>query len=241
MSGRDALGIVNRALQELGLPSVLSIESESGDRTAFQLAGLINALGSQIAKAHDWQFMEKTAEFEGDGVKTEFDLPADFGRQVNQTQWSSKNKRPMSGPMNAQGWSWIQYGIVSVGVYYRYRILGNKMHVFPTPEPGEKFHFYYISKFWVVNESNPAGPVWRDHIEQDSDIAVFDFDLMVAGAKFKIWSAKGMNSTELAQEFNYLLGAERSQNQGAPVISLDRRFDYLYINYRNIPDGGFNT
>ena len=48
-------------------------------------------------------------------------------------------------------------------------------------------------------------------------------------------------NSHTGQEFNYLLGAERSQNQGAPVISLDRRFDYLYINYRNIPDGGFNT
>lgn len=241
MNGNDALGIVNTALQELGLPTVVSIVSESGDRTAFQLAGLVNALGAQLVKAHDWQFLERTAEFEGDGVKTEFDLPSDFGRQVNQTQWSSKNKRPMAGPMSPQGWSWIQYGIVSVGVYYRYRILGNKMHVFPTPTAGEKFHFYYISKEWVVNNSNPAGPVFRSSVVQDDDIPVFDFNLMVAGAKFKIWSAKGMESTKLGQEFDYMLTAEKGQNQGAPVISLDRRFDYLYINYRNVPDGGFNV
>lgn len=241
MNGRDALGVVNQSLQELGLPSVLTIASETGDRTAYQLAGLVNSLGAQLVKAHDWQFLEKIAEFTGDGVKTEFDLPPDFGRQVNQTQWSSKNKRPMFGPMNAQGWSWVQYGIVSVGVYYRYRILGNKFHVFPTPEPGEQFHFYYISKHWVINESNPNQPVYRDSIVQDDDIPLFDFGLMVAGAKFKIWSAKGMQSTELSQEFDYMLTAEKGQNQGAPVISLDRRFDQLYISYRNVPDGGYNV
>lgn len=241
MNGRDALGIINQSLQELGLPSVVTIVSESTDRTAFQLAGLMNALGAQLVKAHDWQFLEKEAEFTGDGVKTEFDLPPDFGRQVNQTQWSSKNKRPMSGPLNAQGWSWINFGIVSVGVYYRYRILGNKMHVFPTPAAGETFHFYYISKNWVVNNSNPAGPVYRDSVIQDDDVPLFDFGLMVAGSKFKIWSAKGMQSSELSQEFDYMLTAEKGQNQGAAVISLDRRFDYMYISYRNIPDGGFNV
>lgn len=236
---RKVLDITNDALREIGLPQVLTVMSDLGDQTGFQTSGLINALGKQLIKLHDWQFLEQHLQFVGDGVKTQFDMPADFGRMVNQTQWASKSRRPMFGPMTPQGWSWIEFGIVSVGVYYRYRIVDNKFTVFPTPAAGETFDMYYISKNWVINQD--AGTVYKSEITQDSDIPMFDDSLMVAGTKFKLWAAKGFDATELREEFNAMLEAEKSQSQGAPVIALDRRFEYLYISGQNVPDGSWNV
>lgn len=241
MALRPAIDIANQSLQELGLPTAQTIMSELGDATGFQIMGLMNGLGAQLVKANDWQFLEKTAEFTGDGVKNVFTMPSDFGRVVNQTMWASKNKRPVFGPLTAQAWSWVQYGIVSVGVYYRYRIIANELHVFPTPAAGEQFHFYYISKNWVFNDSDPDNIVWRDKIEQDSDVPVFDDTLMVAGSKFKIWAAKGMDSRALWEEFNYLLNADKAQTEGAPVINLSRTGGYLYLSGLNIADGDWNV
>ena len=240
MGSLSVKDIANRALQELGLPTALTIMSEDGDPAGFQLMGLQNALGLQLTKIYDWQFLEKTVEFTGDGVTTEFDMPADYGRMVNQTQWSSKNKRPMYGPMSPQGWSWVQYGIVSVGVYYRYRIINDKFHVFPTPAAGEKFHFYYISKNWLVNNSSGT-PVFRDKIESDDDFPLFDDERMVTGAKLKLWSAKVMDIRVLSDEFYYILEACKSETQGAPVIALDSRWEHLYISGQNVPDGTWNV
>lgn len=240
MALRSAKDIANQSLQELGLPTVNSVMSELGDLTGFQLVGLENALGAQLVKAHDWQFLEKTLTIVADGTTSEFDMPSDFGRIVNQTQWSSKNRRPMYGPMTPQGWSWVQYGIVSVGVYYRYRIINNKFQVFPTPAAGEEFHFYYISKNWVMN-NDTSETVYRDKIVQDSDIPMFDDALMVAGSKFKIWAAKGMDARVLGDEFQFMLDAEKAQTQGAPVIALDQRWEYLYISGQNVPDGSWNV
>lgn len=237
MGSKTALQLVNQALQELGLPQVQTIISAQDDQTGFQTLGLLNSLGEQISRAHDWQFLEGTAEMTGDGVLEEFDLPADFGRIVNQTQWSSSVRRPMYGPMSAQGWSWIQYGIVSVGVYYRYRILGNKFHVFPAMANGEKANFYYIKKNWALSEL----AVPKDQIDADSDTTQFDDFLMIAGLKFRLWSAKGMDSVGLYNEFMYMLNSEKSQNAGAPVIALDNRWSYLYISGQNVPDGSWNV
>lgn len=234
----SALTIVNRSLQELGLPSVLTIESAPDDQTGWQALGLLNALGSQLCRAHDWQFLEGIVDLVGDGVTTAFPLPDDFGRMVNQTQWAAKNKRPMYGPMSPQGWSWVQYGIVSVGVYYRYRILNNMFTVFPTPPVGEEFHFYYIKKDWVYD---PIQNIYTDTILNDTDEPVFDEYLMIAGTKFKLWAAKGMNTTVVGREYEYMLSSLKSQTQGAPVISLDRRYDYLYISGQNIPDGSWEV
>lgn len=238
MSTAPALTIVNRSLQPLGLPQVATLVSALDDQTGFQAAGLLNELGSQLVKAHDWQFLERHLEVTGDGVTSEFDLPVDYDRMVNQTQWASSNRRPMYGPMTPQGWSWVQFGIVSVGVYYRYRIIDNKFHVFPTPSAGEKFHFYYISKNWV---RDPNTNTYRDVVQEDTDIPVFDDFMMIAGTKAKLWSAKGMDATGLWSEFNYMLTTQKAQNAGAPVISLDQRWNYLYISGQNVPDGSWNV
>src|SRR5688572_13310566 len=187
----SVLTIVNQALQELGLPQVTTTLSALDDETGFQTLGLMNALGTQLVKVHDWQFLEKVQQFTGDGVQTQFPLPADFGRIVNQTQWASAMKRPMYGPMSAQGWSWVQYGIVSVGVYYRYRILDDLFSVFPALANGENADFFYISRNWVWD---PITLTYKDKLENDTDEPVFDNYLMTAGAKFKLWAQKGMEA-----------------------------------------------
>jgi hypothetical protein len=235
----NALQLVNAGLQELGLPSVVTIASAPDDQTGWQSLGLINSLGNQLIAVHDWQDLEGIVEIECDGVSTTFPLPDDYGRMVNQTHWASKNKRPMYGPMSPQAWSWVQYGIVSVGVYYRYRIIGDQFNVFPTPAAGEKFHFYYIKKDWVqVPSATP--PTTADTVVNDTDIPIFDRYLMITGLKFKLWAAKGMNAQELGREFEYMLAARKSQTQGAPVISLDSRWDQLFISGQNVPDGSWN-
>jgi len=225
-------------LQELGLPQVPTILSPFDDQTGFQVLGLVNSLGTQLVKVHDWQFLEKTLTILCDGVASEFDLPADFGRIVNQTQWASTNQRPMFGPMSPQGWSWVQFGIVSVGVYYRYRILRDKFTVFPVPPAGETLNFYYISRNWVFD---PVTLMYKDKVTADADEPVFDSFLMTAGVKFKLWNAKGMDATDLGNQFDYMLNAEKAQTTGAPVIHLDSRIDYFYISGQNVPDGSWNT
>jgi hypothetical protein len=110
--------------------------------------------------------------------------------------------------------------------------------VFPTPAPGEEFHFYYISKLWVYD---PVTTQYKDLVDDDGDTTLFDEFLMIAGMKYKLWAAKGMNANELLSEFNYMLNACKSQTQGAPVISLDSRHEHLLISGRNIPDGSWDV
>jgi hypothetical protein len=64
---------------------------------------------------------------------------------------------------------------------------------------------------------------------------------MTAGCKFKLWNAKGMDSTDLANQFSYMLEAEKAQTQGAPVINLTSYWNSFYISGRNIPDGSWNV
>lgn len=228
--------IINAACQELGLPPV-SLNASANDAIGYQALGLLNALGDELARVHDWQFLEKVMTFTGDGVTDSFPMPEDFGRQVNQTQWSTSQSRPMMGPDSPQVWSWSQYGIVSVGVFFRYRILDNEYTVFPVPGAGEEFALYYISKNWVQDGLNPT--VYKDQVTGPNDIPVFDRRVMISGLKVKLWAQKGFDTTVLQREFDAMLLAEKGQNQGARVINLSSGGGNVLINWQNISDTGF--
>ena len=239
MSSYDtAINIINATAQELGL-GVVSLSSASTGNVGYQLLGLLNALGAELLRIHDWQNLTRTDTFTGDGTATEFDLPSDFGRQINQTQWDTSSRRPMAGPDSPQVWSWNTYGIVSAGLWYRYRIVGNQYNIYPTPANGEDFAFYYISKNWVSDADVPA--TMKSSITKPADIPQFDARLLTAGLKAKFWGQKGFDTTILQREFTDLLLAEKGQSQGAPVLSLSGNTDGYLLGWGNVPDGNWQV
>ena len=229
--------ILNAVTGELGLPSV-TYGAVSYDQTGQQLISMLPAVGRNLTRAHDWQFMEKTATFSGDGVTSEFDLPTDFGRVVNQTQWATSDQRPMTGPVTPQVWGWCLYGIVSSGFFYRYRILNNKLAVFPTPGVGTEFAFFYISKNWAVATD---GVTYKSSVTMGSDVPLFDQRLMVTGLKSMYWGQKGFDTTQIQSEFNYVLENEKGTNQSAPVLRLGCSDAGILINQYNVPDGSWKV
>lgn len=228
--------IIDTALAELGLESG-TVGSATPNQNVTQCVALLQSLGRDAISVHDWQFLMSTASYTGDGVQSSFDMPADFSRQVNQTQWALNNKRPMIGPLSPQQWGWTQYGIVSVGVYFRYRILSNEFTIFPVPGAGEQFAFYYIVKNWLLDVSGTP----KDVISSGTDVVVFDDRLMIAGLKLRFWAVKGYDTSQLATEYNFVLQTQMGQDQGAPVLQLSGSDGFHYIDETNIPDGSWSV
>lgn len=233
-----ATDIVNTALQELGM-GVVNLEAAAADATGYQMLGLLNALGDELLRANDWQLLENTMTFVGDGVEETFALPKDFGRQVNQTEWAASDNRPLQGPVSPQVWSWNKYGIVSAGIYYQYRIVGGSYSIFPVPAAGTEFALYYISKNWVLG--SPGLPNGADRVTLPDQIPLFDRRLMITGLKLKYWTAKGFDTTNLKAEFDYMLANEKAATTGAPVISLTGNGINPLLGWNNILDGSWNV
>lgn len=228
--------IIDGALAELGIQSGTVGAANQGQNVTQALA-LLQSLGRDAINVHDWQFLMNTANYTGDGTTTSFTMPNDFSRIVNQTEWALNNKRPMIGPLSPQQWGWTQYGIVSVGVYFRYRILDNLFTIFPVPAINERFAFYYIQNNWLQSASGDLKAV----ITAGTDVVFFDDRLMIAGLKLRLWAARGFDTTQLATEYNYILQAQKGQDQGAPVIQLSGTDGFHYIDTSNVPDGSWGT
>lgn len=228
--------IIDSALAELGIQSG-TVGAAQQEQNVTQALAILQSLGRDAITVHDWQFLMKTANYTGDGTTVAFDMPSDFSRQVNQTQWALNNKRPMIGPLSPQQWGWTQYGIVSVGVYFRYRILQNDFTIFPVPGVGELFAFYYISGNWLQDASG----IPKSTITAATDVIYFDDRLMISGVKLRLWAARGYDTTQLAAEYNYCLQAQMGQDQGAPVIQLSGTDGFHYIDTSNVPDGSWGV
>ena len=231
-----AINILNSATAELGLPPV-TITADYTDPTATQALAMLQALCDEVYRVHDWQTLEKVMTFTGDGSTTQFPLPADFGRQVNQTQWATSDARPMIGPDSPQVWSWVKYGIVSVGVFFQYRLLDNMYQTWPTPANGEAFALYYISKNYVRDGVDPT--ILKEKITGPNDVPLFDRRLLISGLKVKFWAQKGFDTTTLQREFDYVLNNERATIQGGRIINLSSNGDALLIGWQNVPDGTY--
>lgn len=227
--------IISAALQELGLGAV-NLADTTNNEMAYQMLGTLNALGDEILRVNDWQNLEKIMTFEGDGVTSSFSLPVDFGRQVNQTEWSVSNRRPLI-QTSPQTWSWCQYGIVSTGIFYRYRILDGEYAIFPIPASNEEFALYYITKNWVYD---PVNLVYKDKVTLSTDVPQFDRRIMITGLKVKFWAQKGFETTQLVQEFDYMVKSEKGQNAGAPILQLSRGGGSYLVGWGNITDGNWN-
>lgn len=231
-----AQNVIDAALSELGLPQA-QISASYTDPTGFQALALLQALCEELMRIHDWQNFERIMTFTGDGVSDEFAMPSDFGRQVNQTQWDTSARRPMMGPDSPQVWSWAKYGLVSTGVFYRYRILENTYRVFPVPADGEDFALYYITKNFVQDAVDTS--VYKAKIINPGDIPQFDRRLLINGLKVKFWAQKGFDTTVLQNEFNFVLASEKAQTQGARTINLSSSGMPYLIGWQNVPESNY--
>lgn len=228
--------IADRAVDELGLARTQLVEGLI-NQVGVQAMALLSSLGEDLVRDHDWQFLEKAVAFQGNGSANIFSLPPDFGRIVNQTVWSEKNKMPASGPVGAKEWGWIKFGMISSSVYYRYRILNDRFEVFPTPPAGERLQFFYISKNWVIKGD---GTGYGDSIIDNTDKPMFDRSVMIKGLKARLWAQKGFDTSVLAREYNDALNLIKAQDQGAPEIRLGRYADSeLLDGTRNVPEGNW--
>lgn len=236
MPTATAFEIGVRATTELGLAAPI-VGNDTTSQLGLQMGALMNSLGEDLLREHDWQLLLSEASFVGDGVTDEFDLPADFGRIVNQTLWSTNYRLPAEGSLSPQQWGWTQFGIVSVGIYYRYRIANDKLQLFPVPSSGDTFSFYYISKNWV-NQYGTGTLV--DEITDSYDVPLFDKALMIKGLKLRLWGQKGFDTTALADEYTRYISMLKAQEQGSSVIRLSGQYSDILLNStRNIPEGNW--
>ena len=170
-------------------------------------------------------------------AQTAYDLPFDFERITNRTQWDKTKHWEALGPEDAQQWQWLKSGYISTGPRIRWRILDNQFQVWPPMNTNEYLGWEYKSKGFVRGADGAV----KTSFTQDSDTTVLDDRIIVLGTKLKYWAIKGFDTTALIQEYQRYLSVAKAQDKGAPNLSFAPYPSKVLIGWANIPDTGYGS
>lgn len=166
-----------------------------------------------------------------------YDMPSDYDRTVNKTQYNKSNRWSVIGPKTAQEWQWIKASYITTGPRMRYRIMGDKFVIWPMATDVVTLGFEYQSNAWVVS---PDGTD-KQKATSDFDTFLFPDKLLVLGTKLKYFEIKGFDTTTLFADYNRELSKFKAQDSGADTLSMAPRYPNILLTQNNLPDTGFGN
>jgi hypothetical protein len=193
------LDIVQAATRQMSILVPTGVY-DSLDENALAMGSNINNIGVMLL-GHRKVFQQFRREWSltGDGFRTGWDLPSDYGRLVNNTGWSYAMSRPVK-LVSPTDWSAYKVSRVTLALQPIFRLM-NDQFVFATPPAaGETITFEYLSRNWVIDGVNVA--VQKESCSRNSDKPMFDFTLMVIATKMKWREAKGFDTQADTVDFN---------------------------------------
>lgn len=225
--------LIQRVASLVGIPRPTTAVGAS-DKSIVQLVELANSLGRQLVKEFDWQALSKVGTITTTGT-ADYDLPADWVRQIPGTEWDSTQRWAVVGSLTPQEWQYLKNGYPTSGPAIRFRVSGGQFHLTPTPASGRTLNYEYVSGRWVRDSSGTP----KAGFTADEDTFVFDCELMIAGLRLKWREAKGLDSVIAAGEFAKLLALTKAQDRPARTLSLAPRYSEGLITGNNLPDSGY--
>ena len=170
-------------------------------------------------------------------AQTAYDLPFDFERITNRTQWDKTKHWEALGPEDAQQWQWLKSGYISTGPRIRWRILDNQFQVWPPMNTQEYIGWEYKSSGWARSATNQI----KTSFTQDTDTSVLDDRIIVLYTKLKYFQIKAFDTTALQQDYQRYLSVAKAADKGAPNLSFAPYPSKVLIGYANIPDTGYGS
>jgi hypothetical protein len=170
-------------------------------------------------------------------AQTAYDLPFDFERITNRTQWDKTKHWEALGPEDAQQWQWLKSGYISTGPRIRWRILDNQFQVWPPMNTNEYIGWEYKSKGWARSATGAV----KNSFTADTDTTVLDDRVIVLSTKLKYFQIKSFDTTALQQDYFRYLNVAKAQDKGAPNLSFAPYPSKVLIGYANIPDTGYGS
>lgn len=213
------LDIVQTAAGEVLVP-VSTQAVGSTDEIAQGLLALANATGRDLVRRAEWGALVTLATMPTAANQSDYPLPTDYFRMVDDTVWDLSTHWSVGGPLSPAADRFIRSSLVGVSaIWRRFRLVGRSIRLTPTPvDASGMIVFEYLSRNWCLGSGANAGKT-AAAFALDTDTTVFDFDLMVKGVKWRWMAAKGQDAVELRAEYEDALTALIAADQGGGALN----------------------
>jgi hypothetical protein len=230
------LSICQDAANEVGFTAPSSIISNT-DNTAVRLLAIANRVGKILAKKN-WHELIKTTTQATTASEPQYDLPSDFRSILPDTAWNQTTDQQIF-IISPRRWSYEKSAVTS-NYFDNFRMLGDdagpdigaRFTIHPTPDAVETLFYQYYSTNWV---NDTSGTIERTAFAADTDVPVFDEDLVTLGVIWRFLKSIGQPYQDEKVDFDRQQEICMAQSGGTEALRTDGNLPLL----SNIPETGF--
>jgi len=187
-----------------------------------QMIAFAQDAGRDAMERVNWTGLDRAGQITGDGTTTLFTLPADWRRfnpsdkAPNSPLISSKYPlTPLFGPINAEELNALK-ALPASTVRPVWRLIGASLEIWPALSSGEIVTFNYFSSGWILALD---GITHRKRWVADTDVALFDEDIVMKGAAWRWNQSKGFDYAEMFRAYEMSLMRNAAQQMTERVTS----------------------
>lgn len=173
--------------------------------------------------------------------KSDYSLPSDFERAIDNTFWDRTRYWSMRGPQSPQQWQVYKSSVIgraSIQRRYRFReILGTqRISIDPTPfDNGSSLVFEYVSNAWCKSSGGTPQTSWQ----ADTDTGVIDEYLIQLYVQYMLLRRLGLSYSEELAEYERQLDKAIAQDGASAILDLTPNNYLTLIGPWNLPETNF--
>lgn len=236
--------VVDAVCSLLSLPIPVDAAGSS-DPNITLMKTCANLASLEMLNTYEWSTLTKMASIDVFSVlppdpqqatETAFDLPQDFYRFIDQTQWNGAMRFPAVGPVSPQGWMTYMVFPISANFTLTWQVREGKIWFLNAPAvPGQQFRFMYLSRALVRDADDPD--LYKNIATKNGDQFVLDGILMTLMTRIKWLEAKGFDASSAVRDFMLAFDSRVGAQKGANILNLaGNRGGYPYIGIGNLPE-----
>lgn len=234
MAQKTLISLVTSVCAELNLPAPTEVIA-SQDNTVQKIRYLLTAVCDDLLREHDWQSIQRRYTFTTSEGETDYDFPGDMDRFISGTFFDETSRWPMRGPATPMEWEYLQTTSISSTPFIQFRILADKITLFPTPgSSAATVLLDYISSYYVLANGTLTP---QAEFTDDSDICAFDHRLVIYGTKLKFLASISQDTTSALADYQRALEFAKGADIPGRRLFLGTQPAVPLLSNANYPDG----
>lgn len=175
--------------------------------------------------------------------QSDYPLPSDFKRPVDNTMWDRSRFWSMRGPQSPQQWQLFKSSVIgraSIQRRFRFRYTAGAQVFSIDPVPtdnGSALVFEYVSTSWCQSAGGTPQSQWL----ADTDIGILDEDLIELGVRWRMLRRLGLAYSEELDEYERAVGQALASDGGAAILDLAPGDRLTLIGPWNLPETNFGN
>lgn len=192
-----------------------------------EMADLVNEVAQDVTKYQDWQALIRIGTITGDGSQTDFALPDDYDRMLQNASLQD---------LSSWFWGYHAFQDINAFLYAEARdfnaypggwiIYDNQLRLSPVPAAAQTATFPYITKNWAIDVSTAPKEVFT----ADTDSFALPERLLTLGLVWRWRENKKLDASGDQEAFIKALDEYAAKDRGARVYrrNANRAFPGTY-------------